>query len=168
MQDSKLSVLPRTPWGERYSGTCEGFLLGVSMERHHKAGCVPYRRTGTDTNQLELLLVSSRKHPNAWVFPKGTVEAGEERRTTAERECWEEAGIHGKIEIDLGNFIHGKTNWQMFSMLLTEVADDFPESTERQRAFFTLKEAKNRLQWRNVHISILDAFTAMVASDQPR
>ncbi|GAA5899270.1 polyphosphatase DDP1 [Sporobolomyces salmoneus] len=38
-------------------------------------------------------LVSSRKHRNKWVFPKGGVESGETSKEAALREAWEEGGL---------------------------------------------------------------------------
>ena len=39
---------------------------------------------------LEFVVVSSRKHANKWVFPKGGVEQGETSHEAALREAWEE------------------------------------------------------------------------------
>jgi 8-oxo-dGTP pyrophosphatase MutT (NUDIX family) len=36
------------------------------------------------------LLVTSRRQPNRWIFPKGGIEDGEEPTEAAEREAWEE------------------------------------------------------------------------------
>ncbi len=39
-----------------------------------------------------MLLITSRKHPQSWIFPVGTVEAGESLEQAAARECAEESG----------------------------------------------------------------------------
>lgn len=61
-----------------------------------KAGVVAYRMVpGGDPL---VLLVTSRKYKGSWVFPGGTVEAGESVEEAAQRECAEEAGY----QVDLG------------------------------------------------------------------
>ncbi|PWN50770.1 NUDIX hydrolase [Violaceomyces palustris] len=42
---------------------------------------------------VEVCLVTSRKHEGKYVLPKGGVEAGESTQQAAEREMWEEAGL---------------------------------------------------------------------------
>lgn len=49
---------------------------------------LPYRRK--PDGAIEFLLVTSRKHADAWLFPKGGVEKGEDGATAAAREAWEE------------------------------------------------------------------------------
>jgi len=39
------------------------------------------------------LLVSSRKHKNKWVQPKGGIEKGESAVEAAQREAWEEGQL---------------------------------------------------------------------------
>lgn len=46
-------------------------------------------------DNIRIYLVSSRKHANRFVLPKGGVESGESSRTAAVRELWEEAGLIG-------------------------------------------------------------------------
>jgi len=77
----------------------------------HKAGVVIYRPSKTE--ELEVLLISSRKKPNGWVFPGGTVEPNERLIQTAARECLEETGYEVRvgeqlkiIDIERKNKIH--------------------------------------------------------------
>lgn len=43
-----------------------------------------------DPADPSFLLVSSRKHKNKWVQPKGGIEKGESAVEAAQREAWEE------------------------------------------------------------------------------
>jgi 8-oxo-dGTP pyrophosphatase MutT (NUDIX family) len=45
----------------------------------------------------EFLLVTSRRRPKQWVYPKGHVEDGERPEETAVREVEEEAGVLARI-----------------------------------------------------------------------
>ena len=46
---------------------------------------------------MSVLLVSSKKEPGNWIFPKGHVEPGETAREAALRETEEEAGVDGDL-----------------------------------------------------------------------
>ena len=61
-----------------------------------KAGVVAYRKTSS--GGIEVILVSSRKLGDSWVFPAGGVDYGETPAEAAERECLEESGY--KVEIE--------------------------------------------------------------------
>ena len=58
------------------------------MEQVHSAGVVIYRMR--DNKREYLLLHNAKGH---WDFPKGKIEAGEDKKTAALRELQEEAGI---------------------------------------------------------------------------
>src|SRR4029453_12313692 len=65
-----------------------------------QAGAVAVRREGTE---LLVLLVSARRQPGHWIFPKGHVEPGETPDATALREAEEEGGITGTAIENLGS-----------------------------------------------------------------
>ncbi|MBF9011462.1 MULTISPECIES: NUDIX hydrolase [Corynebacterium] len=57
-----------------------------------------------DLAQVYVALIGrlDRRGRLLWSMPKGHVEADEDKRATAEREVWEETGIHGEVFADLG------------------------------------------------------------------
>jgi len=127
------------------------------------AGCVP-----VDLKTGKVLLVSSRKRDDCWVFPKGGWENDESITTAAMRETWEEAGVKGEITKFLGKFkrfkkikknTHKKRNLDiaeisengkrylhseilLYEMKVTEIAEDWPEKNERERYWASYEEAK--------------------------
>ncbi|WFD44437.1 diphosphoinositol-polyphosphate diphosphatase [Malassezia psittaci] len=52
-----------------------------------------------DRSDARIWLVSSRKHKDRFVLPKGGVEKGEQARQAAARELWEEAGIRTSLAL---------------------------------------------------------------------
>jgi 8-oxo-dGTP pyrophosphatase MutT (NUDIX family) len=72
------------------------------MLRIRQAGAIAYRRS---KGECRFLLITSRRRPNAWIFPKGHVERGETSDACAERELLEESGVSGAIEAPLGSLM---------------------------------------------------------------
>src|ERR1700693_5115964 len=73
-----------------------------------------------------------------WVIPKGLIEPGQTAGETALQEAWEEAGLVGTLRPGpRGSFLYEK--WfgvcpvTVFSMEVTEMAQDWPERSLRQR-----------------------------------
>ena len=79
----------------------------MNQKTIYKAGIVPYRKKQNRPNseEVEILLVSSRKYPGQWVFPVGTVEKGESVARAAIRECAEESGYGVALGEEVGTFI---------------------------------------------------------------
>lgn len=59
-----------------------------------QVAAVCYRRRGPE---VEFLLVNTNGG-SKWTFPKGAPEPSMSHSQAAEREAWEEAGVHGEIE----------------------------------------------------------------------
>jgi len=73
-----------------------------------QVAAVCYRVT---QGSIELLLV--RTSGGRWTFPKGKVDAGEEKWFAAKREAFEEAGVTGDIEHEpLTTYLHEKKEWK--------------------------------------------------------
>jgi mutator protein MutT len=64
-----------------------------------EAGAVTFRR---NENNIEFLVLRSKKDPSKWIFPKGHIEPGESAESAATRELEEEAGVNGKNICFLG------------------------------------------------------------------
>ena len=72
-----------------------------------QAGAVVVRGRGASA---EVLLVSAKKDPRQWIFPKGHVEPGESVAEAALREMREEGGVDGRIirRIGVSTYESGK------------------------------------------------------------
>jgi len=85
-----------------------------------------------------------------WVIPKGLIEPGQTAGETALQEAWEEAGLVGALRAEpIGSFTYEK--WcgvcfvTVFALDVTEMKQDWPERTLRQRIWTTPAGAVERL-----------------------
>lgn len=120
----------------------------------------------------KVLMVSSSKHRNRWIFPKGGIEYDEKDdfRETARRETWEEAGVTGTIvkklpTVEDHRFLKRKkvdkkfqgvdltidgdriprSEFHFFEMKIIQLWPDWPEKGKRSRKWCTYDEAKHEL-----------------------
>jgi|SRR3989344_2822675 len=63
------------------------------MKFETSAGGIVYRKVNS---KIEVLVVQHSAH-HGWVFPKGLIDSGETKETTAVREVKEEGGVAAKI-----------------------------------------------------------------------
>ena len=85
-----------------------------------------------------------------WVIPKGLIEPGQTAGETALQEAWEEAGLVGALRTEpIGSFIYekwcGVCHVTVFALEVTEMKQEWPERTLRQRIWTTPAGAAERL-----------------------
>lgn len=100
----------------------------------HQAAAIPVRAG-------RVCLVTSRSGKR-WVIPKGCLEPGKTAGQTALLEAWEEAGLVGRLLHEpVGSYVYRKTgktfHVTVFLMQVTQVADDWPEATQRRRCWLS-------------------------------
>jgi 8-oxo-dGTP pyrophosphatase MutT (NUDIX family) len=93
-----------------------------------------------------LLCVVTSRSGKRWVVPKGCLEPGKTSGEVALQEAWEEAGLTGVLEPEpIGSYIYTKTGFTyhvtVFVMLVTDVAEDWPEREMRERLWLTRSQA---------------------------
>lgn len=123
------------------------------------AGCICL-----DETKDKIIMISSSKHKNKWIIPKGGNELDETELETAVRETWEEAGVEGiilkklpivldsrgnKAPIIKGDFNSDiatpKSEFHFFELQVDQLSMEWPEMKKRQRRWCTYSEAKHEL-----------------------
>jgi 8-oxo-dGTP pyrophosphatase MutT (NUDIX family) len=96
--------------------------------------------------EARYLLVTARRNPSNWLFPKGHIEAGESAQEAAVREVKEEAGVDGTVIGNLGAFTF-KADGQKIrcEFFLIEYARNLSEREPRKRRWCTYREAMELL-----------------------
>jgi 8-oxo-dGTP pyrophosphatase MutT (NUDIX family) len=108
-----------------------------------QAAAIPLR-----AGQICLVTSSNGKR---WVIPKGMIDPGKTAPEAALQEAWEEAGLVGTLEPEpLGSYFYVKYGTThhvtVFVLSVTEIAEDWPERTLRQRSWVGLKKALASIQ----------------------
>jgi len=108
-----------------------------------QAGAIVVRSDG-DTPHV--LLVTAKRDPRHWIFPKGHIEPGERPEATALREAREEAGVVGRVVAPAGTieFPAGDDTMRV-QYFLVEHERDVPPSEARERVWLPFDEALERL-----------------------
>ncbi len=112
-----------------------GLVVSGLAEAVHDDGTV-------DLSRIYVALIGrlDRRGRLLWSMPKGHVEPGEEHDSTAEREVWEETGIHGEVIAELGVIdywfvsdgtrIHKTVHHHLLRYVDGDLNDEDPEVTE--------------------------------------
>lgn len=123
-----------------------------------------WRDNGAGT---EILLIRSLD-TNRWILPKGWPMRGKTLAQAAEIEAWEEAGVRGEIAAEsIGYFTTEKRRGsgvkqparvQVYSLRVTGISDEFPESHLRKSQWFSVAEALKKLSEPDLDALILSHF----------
>jgi 8-oxo-dGTP pyrophosphatase MutT (NUDIX family) len=104
-----------------------------------------------DGKQPRVLLVTAKRNPQSWIFPKGHIEKGETPEDAAIREAREEAGVMGKLIGPAGileyAFLGAKARVEYFLAEFTR--ESGPPEDGRRRDWCELDEALERLNYKN-------------------
>ena len=113
-----------------------------------QAGSIVFR---LDSKEPQVLLVTARRNPRNWIFPKGHIEKGETPEEAALRETREEAGIIGDLIAPAGileyGFLGAKARVEYFLVQFRGEAG--PPEDGRQRTWCRLEDALERLNYKN-------------------
>ncbi len=113
------------------------------MTDFKQAGAIVVRAGKTGPR---ILLVTARRNPDNWIFPKGHVEPGETLRAAAVREAREEAGVEGNVIAPAGRmaFDFGENTYRV-SYFVVRTEDAGQEREGRQLRWLKYKQALKRL-----------------------
>jgi 8-oxo-dGTP pyrophosphatase MutT (NUDIX family) len=112
-------------------------------ELTHAGGIVVFLEKGS----LLYLMITAKKDPNRWVFPKGHINPGETPEVAAEREVSEEAGVEAVILESVGSSEFTKKDGrcccvEFFLMQYVGVKEQWED---RNRRWCTYEEARGLL-----------------------
>jgi 8-oxo-dGTP diphosphatase len=117
-----------------------------------------------DGEEPQVLLVSAKRNPRSWIFPKGHIEKGETAEAAALRETKEEAGVVGKLIGPAGvleyGFLGAKARVEYFLLEYTHEAG--PPEDGRKRVWCGLEEALDRLSYKNTQKLLRKAWKQFV------
>jgi 8-oxo-dGTP pyrophosphatase MutT (NUDIX family) len=104
-----------------------------------------------DGKEPRVLLVTARRNPKNWIFPKGHIEKGETAERAALRETKEEAGVVGTLIGPAGvleyGFLGARARVEYFLVQFAREAG--PPEDGRQRSWYRLDDARERLTYKN-------------------
>jgi 8-oxo-dGTP pyrophosphatase MutT (NUDIX family) len=134
--------------------------MARSIDVVQQAGGIAFRLT---RGVPSILLVTSRRDPSHWIFPKGHIEEGESAGETALRETQEEAGVDGTVVGPVGKPLLFKWNGRKFRVkyFLIRATSESPSSEGRKKAWLPLDAALTRLSFADLQALLRAAAPGM-------
>jgi len=103
-------------------------------------------------NSYRFIIVTSRNHPNRWIFPKGQPEVNKADREVAVNEAFEEAGLIGtlqgkpiKVESDSNGFT---VRYKLYPFKISKICRKWPERKIRKRRIAKVKKVRELVEKR--------------------
>lgn len=126
------------------------------MAKFKQAGAIVVR---AGKSGPRILLVTARRNPNNWIFPKGHVESGETLKAAAVREAREEAGIEGRVVAPAGRmtFEFGDNTYRVHYFVVM-TADPGKQLEGRRLCWLKYKQAQRRLTFDETRALLRDAW----------
>ena len=130
-----------------------------------QAGGIAFRGAGRD---LSILLVTSKKDPGFWIFPKGHVEPGETDAEAGVRETLEEAGVAGDLLGPVGAPLEYDWNGRRYRVqyFLIRATSESPATDGRTIAWLPFEEALKRLSFDDTARLLREARSRMKGTSQ--
>jgi 8-oxo-dGTP pyrophosphatase MutT (NUDIX family) len=128
-----------------------------------QAGGIVFRPAAGKKGGLSVLLVSSKKEPGRWIFPKGHVERGETAKEAALRETEEEAGVDGDLIGPVGvlEFDWGSKRYRV-DYFLIRATSETDETDGRKKVWLPYDEALEKLTYEDTRQLLRKARPRMV------
>ena len=118
---------------------------------------------GPGSDDISVLLVSSKKEPGHWIFPKGHVERGETAAEAALRETEEEAGVDGELLGPVGalEFDWRGRRYRVEYFLIRATAET-PRTDGRTKVWLPFDDALARLTYADTQRLLREAHPRMI------
>ncbi len=128
-----------------------------------QAGGIAFRGSGRG---LTILLVTSKKQPGCWIFPKGHIEPGETDADAGVRETLEEAGVTGDLLGPVGAPLEYDWDGRCYRVqyFLIRATSESPATDGRTIAWVPFDEALARLSFDDTRRLLREARAAMEGS----
>ena len=112
----------------------------------------------------KFLVLTARKNPDHWIFPKGHIDPGETPEQAALRELREEAGIEGELlgRVGTSAFRSGDEDVEVVYYLVRFVTEVGP-GERRKRQWLEYDEARSLLSFEDAK-RLLDAAARSVSA----
>ena len=136
------------------------------MAKFKQAGAIVVR---AGKSEPRILLVTARRNPDNWIFPKGHVESGESLKAAALREAREEAGVEGKVVGAAGkmSFEFGDNTYRVYYFVV-RTADVGKEREGRRLRWLKYKQALRRLTYDETRDLLREAWPRIKVSAATR
>ena len=112
-----------------------------------------------DGRDISILLVTAKRNPENWIFPKGHIEPGESAANAALRETREEAGVDGELVGPVGKPLEFKWSGDVFRVqyFVIRAVTESSSTDGRQKAWLAYGEAIARVSFDNTRLLLREA-----------